>query len=566
MTDNPYRALVVDDEPAVRTLAIRALQREGFSCDSAADGVEAEEMIPAQRYDVVVTDLRMPNKNGHALASNILLMADRPAVVILTGVLEPKIAKDMITRGVDCIEFKPVNYPIFAAKVKGLVDGRKLHRGVERTKPSASAPQLSANRQSASDDVKIERTMIRKQDIEGKLTQLTKILPISTVAFDIFNMTSAETYENAQIATAAGRDATLSVDVLRLANSSYYNYSSKKIINLAEAIAHIGQKRVGELALATNMMVALTPGILPWMDIELIWHRSMAASVAIDHLAAKMGIPQKENCLFLNSISYPLGRIALCMLYPKIYQKMIDLCQANHQSLKDQERRFFALPPEEVMGFLLKAWNIPSFVFEPLVYSSHAYSSVASLGEPLSTRVELLKIAILVAEISVGKWETWDRIELPPAQLLSRLGIGSFAEIIEKTKSDSEDLFHFREDKFQPEETKAPAKPERPPRPVRYCNLASDSFDFLGAIISHSGIELRECELDSLQPDAAVIVNCIGVPAHRLVTSLKSPQSNPKMLLLTVSSQTENFSRFGRVLSLPASYGALRTACHEIAK
>ena len=233
--------------------------------------------------------------------------------------------------------------------------------------------------------------MVGKQDIEGKLTQLTKILPISTVAFDIFNMTSAETYENAKIAAAAGRDATLGVDILRLANSSYYNYSSKKIVNLSEAISHIGQKRVGELALATNMMVALTPRVLPWMDIELTWHRSMTASVATDYLAEKMGIPQKENRLFLSSISYPLGRIALCMLYPEIYQKMIRLCQANQGSLKDEERQFFSLPPEEVMGFLLKAWNIPSLVFEPLVYSSRAYNTIASLGEPLSTRVELLE-------------------------------------------------------------------------------------------------------------------------------------------------------------------------------
>jgi HD-like signal output (HDOD) protein len=334
-----------------------------------------------------------------------------------------------------------------------------------------------------------------------------------------------------------------------------------------EAITHIGQKRVGELAIATNMMVALTPSILPWMDITLTWHRSMAASVAIDHLAAKKGIPQNENCLFLSSICYPLGRIALCMLFPEQYQEMINTCQENKTSLRDEERQYFSLPPEEVMGFLLKAWNIPSIIYEPLIYSSHPYSSVATLGEPLSTTVELLKIAILISEIAVGRWESWDRIELPPGHLLKRLGYIPYDKVIEKTKSDSEELIHFRDDKSQQqEEAIAAAKASKTSHSVFYCNLATESFDFLGEIISRSDLDLRECQLDALRPGDPVIINCIGIPAHKLVTSLSDPTSNPKRLILTDSSQTDNFSRFGRVLSLPTSYSTLRTACHEITK
>ncbi len=563
MADNTYRALVVDDEPAVRNLAIRALQREGFSCDAAADGVEAEQMIPGRRYDVIVTDLRMPNKNGHVLASNILLMPNHPVVVIVTGVLEPKIAKDMTMRGVDCIEFKPVNYPLFAAKVRGLVDGRKLHAGAE--KPELPLPPaFSENSCHLTSGVKTERTMVGKQDMEGKLTQLTRILPISGIAFDIFNMASAESYNNYEIAAAVGRDATLSVDILRLANSAYYNYSTKKIISLVKAISRIGQKRVGELALATSMMVALTPSVLPWMDLGLTWHRSMAAAVAIDYLAEKKGIPQKENRLFLSSITYPLGRVALCMLYPNKYREMIKICRENHLSLKDQERLYFALSPEEAMGYLLKVWNIPSVLFEPLVYSSQSYNSVASLNGPLSTRVELLKVGMLVAEIAVGKWESWDRIEPPPAPLLDRLGIKGYGRIIEATRRDYKDLIRFRENIFQQEEKDAPEISEKSPRDVFYHNLAAESFDFLGEILSRSGFDLKDCRLDELQPDDPVIVNCVGVPAHRLVANLKRTDGNPKMLIVTIASQTENYSRFGRVISLPASYDALRTACREI--
>jgi hypothetical protein len=61
-------------------------------------------------------------------------------------------------------------------------------------------------------------------------------------------------------------------------------------------------------------------------------------------------------------------------------------------------------------------------------------------------------------------------------------------------------------------------------------------------------------------------LNCVGIPTHKFVTAMKDLESNPKRLILTDSSQTDNYSRFGRVLALPTSYSTLRTICHEIAK
>ena len=121
MAERRYRALVVDDEAALRMLTVRELSRRGFECDAAHDGAQAMELIVSRHYDVVVTDLRMPGMNGHALAVELLSRENRPAVVVLTGVTEPRLAKDLIARGVDDIVFKPVDVGILAAKVRALV-------------------------------------------------------------------------------------------------------------------------------------------------------------------------------------------------------------------------------------------------------------------------------------------------------------------------------------------------------------------------------------------------------------------------------------------------------------
>ena len=94
MTQSTYRALVVDDEPMVRQLTMRALAREGFACEPAADGQEALQLVQQARYALVVTDLRMSGMNGHALATRLLALPHRPVVAVLTGVTEPKLADE----------------------------------------------------------------------------------------------------------------------------------------------------------------------------------------------------------------------------------------------------------------------------------------------------------------------------------------------------------------------------------------------------------------------------------------------------------------------------------------
>jgi hypothetical protein len=147
--------------------------------------------------------------------------------------------------------------------------------------------------------------------------------------------------------------------------------------------------------------------------------------------------------------------------------------------------------------------------------------------------------------------------------LLDRIGIDSYEQYINKTKGNYKDLLSFRESIFQQDETYHAAAPEGPPSPVFYRNL-SPSFDFLGEIVARAGFELRECALDELGPEEPVIVNCLGVPAHKLVSNIRSTESNPRRLILTDSPQTDNFSRFGRVLAFPTSYSALRKACRDI--
>jgi len=60
------RSLVVEDEPPIARMCIRALGTEGFEVDVASDGKEAQTLLcqNGDRYDLCLIDIRTPGMNG----------------------------------------------------------------------------------------------------------------------------------------------------------------------------------------------------------------------------------------------------------------------------------------------------------------------------------------------------------------------------------------------------------------------------------------------------------------------------------------------------------------------
>ncbi len=124
------QALVVDDERQILAVLLRALEDTGFDCEPASNGEEALQQIARKRFDLVVTDLRMPKMHGHALITKLLEIEVTPVIVVVTAVADPRIVLDLYQRGVSEVAFKPVNIEILMAKIKALMQLRGEHKTV----------------------------------------------------------------------------------------------------------------------------------------------------------------------------------------------------------------------------------------------------------------------------------------------------------------------------------------------------------------------------------------------------------------------------------------------------
>ena len=77
------RILAVDDSPSMRHLMKLALSSGGHEVDVATDGVQALQVADQHQFDVVITDVNMPNMDGIALVRELRRRANYRFVPLL---------------------------------------------------------------------------------------------------------------------------------------------------------------------------------------------------------------------------------------------------------------------------------------------------------------------------------------------------------------------------------------------------------------------------------------------------------------------------------------------------
>ena len=117
--------LVVEDQPEVRRMAVRALKAEGYHVIEASDGQDALDILAAGGSPValVVTDLALPRLDGLALARELATVLPAVPVLMMTGYTSSESMKQSaLARGHPLLE-KPFTADELARRVRVALDG-----------------------------------------------------------------------------------------------------------------------------------------------------------------------------------------------------------------------------------------------------------------------------------------------------------------------------------------------------------------------------------------------------------------------------------------------------------
>lgn len=126
------RILIVDDEATIRTLLVDVITASCYEIDTANDGADAIEKLEREHFDLVITDMVMPNANGlDVLNASKGLERDRP-VIIITGFPSVATAVKLASLGAADYITKPFDIDMIKITVAKLLASHDFAKSGDR--------------------------------------------------------------------------------------------------------------------------------------------------------------------------------------------------------------------------------------------------------------------------------------------------------------------------------------------------------------------------------------------------------------------------------------------------
>ena len=131
--DNPARLLIADDEELYLLSTADLLRQSGYLVDCAMDGPAAQRLLQANRYDLLISDIRMPGNPDMALVQDLPAPNQGLPVILMTGYPSAQTAIQAVNLAVLAYLVKPMEFKELLGHVQRGVAQRRLQQAVDES-------------------------------------------------------------------------------------------------------------------------------------------------------------------------------------------------------------------------------------------------------------------------------------------------------------------------------------------------------------------------------------------------------------------------------------------------
>jgi HD-like signal output (HDOD) protein/CheY-like chemotaxis protein len=323
------RILFVDDEPHLLDALRRMLrpQRNEWQMSFAGNGREALDLLAAQPFDVLVTDMRMPEMDGAELLEAVQKLHPGVVRIVLSGHVELEAA-------------------MRAASV--------AHQFL--SKPCDPAELCSAVQQACQCRGRLERDDIR--GIIGAIGQLPA-LPVTGARL----MAALEDPEVdvARIEQIVGRDVGIAAKVLQFANSAFFGFRHR-VTALRTAINLLGFDTLRQLVLTAEILRTFQPPARVyalWLS-EVEAHSRLTAQIV-----AHLPLPARlVPTAVMAGLLHDTGKLVIATRFPAEFESTLQTSLRDHLPVHPLETRLLGVDHAQVGAYLLELWGLPEEIVE----------------------------------------------------------------------------------------------------------------------------------------------------------------------------------------------------------
>jgi HD-like signal output (HDOD) protein/ActR/RegA family two-component response regulator len=377
MNDQTKRRIIfVDDEPMVLKGLQRTLRkmRGEWEMTFTSSSKEALDILGTGSFDVIVSDLRMPEMDGMQLLAEVKSKHPQVIRIILSGQVEQEstfksvqVAHQSLSKPCDADILKHTLNKLFG--LRNLLEDESIKRIVSQTETLPSLPEVYTD------------VISELQSADPSVQKVAEII---------------------------SADLAMTAKILQVVNSAFFGLV-RKINNPREAVMLLGTETIKALVLSVKIFSQFNHKKFAWFNFDELFNHSMSVSMFAQTISKQEHLEQTlVNNSLMAGMFHDLGKLILVANFQEPYQKVLTEAGKTRQNLWDLEIERFGTSHAEIGAYLMGLWGLEYPVIEAIAFHHRP-------GKSLSNSTGLLT--------AVHFGDAFDRLKKDPNDLNGENGL-----------------------------------------------------------------------------------------------------------------------------------------------
>ena len=330
------RILFVDDEPMVLKGLQRSLRkmRAEWEMRFTSSSREALDILGTEPFDVIVSDLRMPEMDGIQLLDEVKRLHPQVVRIILSGQVEQEttfkslqLAHQSLSKPCDADILKHTLNKLFGLRI--LLEDESIKRIISQTETLPSLPAIYT---------------------------------------EVINELHASNPSVQKIGDIISADLAMTAKILQVVNSAFFGLV-RKINNPKEAVMLLGTETIKALVLSVKIFSEFNQKKFTWFNFDELFSHSMSVSMFAQTISKAEHLDQNlVNNSLMAGMFHDLGKLILVTNFQEPYQKILSEAREKKRNLWELESDMFGTSHAEIGAYLMGLWGLDYPVIEAIAF------------------------------------------------------------------------------------------------------------------------------------------------------------------------------------------------------
>lgn len=330
------RIMFVDDEPNILKSFQRMLHdmRGEWEMTFVSSAREALEKLAEEDFDVLVSDVLMPEMNGLELLNRVMMEFPRVVRIIVSGHFDQE-----MTLGSVRLAHQSMHKPCKHEEVKATIQRAFL-----------------LQEELAGDELK---------ELVSSMDRLPSLPTLYDKIIDVLNSPDASMRKVGEIIS---QDIGMTAKVLQLVNSAYFGLR-RQINTPTEAVVYLGMEQIKALVLSVHIFTHAETGGRCQEYLKLLWEHSFVTGLFSKAITEYEGQDKAiVDLSFTAGVLHDVGKLIFIANFPDKYDELIRRAREEHKFFHELEKEMFNATHSEIGAYLLSIWGLPDKLVESVMF------------------------------------------------------------------------------------------------------------------------------------------------------------------------------------------------------